>query len=163
MSRSKKVSPSDIKSITRQLVQFGEQLYTLSRLEINTKLAKHDLKYSQWLILSCIHREEVITPSKVASKLGMERATVSRNLDFLESRNLLKRTHNLTDRRVVEIEITAAGRKMVQAGAQRLEQIFADVLNSSTNQECNQFVTLLDRIGDELHGRIGDLTRPGND
>ncbi len=111
MSKPKKISQSDIRSFTRKFLQCGDQLHTLCRLEINNRLAKYAVKYSQWLILDCLTQEQVDNPSKVASELGMERATISRSLDILESRNLISRTHNLADRRVVEIQVTAQGKK----------------------------------------------------
>ena len=89
MSKSKKLSASDLKSFTRSFLQCGDYLHTLCRLEINNRLTKYDVKYSQWLILDCLANEQIDNPSKVASQLGMERATVSRSLDILESRDLV--------------------------------------------------------------------------
>ena len=45
MSKSNKLSPSDLKSFTRSFLQCGDHLHTLCRLEINNRLAKYDIKY----------------------------------------------------------------------------------------------------------------------
>ena len=155
MSKSKKLSPSDLKSFTRTFLQCGDHLHTLCRLEINNRLAKYDVKYSQWLILDCLTQAEVDNPSKVASQLGMERATVSRSLDILESRNLVSRTHNLTDRRVVEIQVTAQGKKIAQQGVQRLEQLVQQVTADLSNAQVNDTFALLEVIKDSLNHKIG--------
>ena len=155
MSKSKKLSPSDLKSFTRTFLQCGDHLHTLCRLEINNRLAKYDVKYSQWLILDCLTQAEVDNPSKVASQLGMERATVSRSLDILESRNLVSRTHNLTDRRVVEIQVTAQGKKIAQQGVQRLEQLVQQVTAGLSNSQVSDTFTLLEVIKENLNQKIG--------
>ena len=155
MSKSKKLSPSDLKSFTRTFLQCGDHLHTLCRLEINNKLAKYDVKYSQWLILDCLTQAEVDNPSKVASQLGMERATVSRSLDILESRNLVSRTHNLTDRRVVEIQVTAQGKKIAQQGVQRLEQLVQQITSEFSNSHINDAIDVLEGIKESLNQKIG--------
>ena len=155
MSRSKKLSQSDLKSVTRSFLQCGDQLHTLCRLEVNDRLAKYDVKYSQWLILDCLCEDGVDSPSKVASRLGMERATVSRSLDILESRGLVGRTHNMTDRRVVEIEVTAQGRKIAQMGVQRLEQITQAAVNGLSGSEVNNIVNFLQKIKSNINNKIG--------
>ena len=126
----------------------------MCRLEINNRLAKYDIKYSQWLILDCLTQEQVDNPSKVASQLGMERATVSRSLDILESRNLVSRTHNLSDRRVVEIQVTAQGRKIAQLGVQRLEQIVQTVTADLSNNQITDAFALLDVLKNNLNQKI---------
>ena len=155
MSKTKKISQADLKSFTRTFLQCGDQLHTLCRLEVNNRLAKYDVKYSQWLILDCLTQEEVDNPSKVASQLGMERATVSRSLDILESRNLVSRTHNLTDRRVVEIQVTAQGKKIAQMGVQRLEQTIQSALEGLNNGQLSDTFEMLDALKRNLNNIIG--------
>ena len=155
MSKSKKLSPSDLKNFTRTFLQCSDHLHTLCRLEINNKLAKFDVKYSQWLILDCLNQAEVDNPSKVATQLGMERATVSRSLDILESRNLVSRTHNLTDRRVVEIQVTAQGKKIAQLGVQRIEQLVQQITSGLSASQIQDTFGLLEIIKDNLNKKIG--------
>ena len=155
MSKSKKLSQSDLKSITRSFLQCGDQLHTLCRLEVNSRLTKYDVKFSQWLILDCLTQDNIDSPSKVASCLGMERATVSRSLDILESRSLVSRTHNLTDRRVVEIEVTAQGRKIAQMGVQRLEQITQAAITDLSITEVSNLISFLETIKTNLNNKIG--------
>ncbi len=155
MSKTKKLSSSDLKSFTRTFLQCGDHLHTLCRLEINDRLAKYDVKYSQWLILDCLTQAEVDNPSKVASQLGMERATVSRSLDILESRNLVSRTHNLADRRVVEIQVTAQGRKIAQLGVQRLEQLVQQITADLTQTQLSDTFELLQIMIENLKQKIG--------
>jgi DNA-binding MarR family transcriptional regulator len=121
---------------------------------VNDRLSKYDVKYSQWLILDCLSQDGVDNPSKVASFLGMERATVSRSLDLLEARGLVIRTHNLTDRRVVEVEATAQGRKIAQMGVQRLEQVVKVAISGMQPAEVSSALESIGRIKDNLNAKI---------
>lgn len=154
MTKSKKLSPAEFKQLTRSFLQCGDQLHTLCRLEVNDRLSKYDVKYSQWLILDCLSQDNIDNPSKVASYLGMERATVSRSLDLLEARGLVTRTHNLTDRRVVEVEVTSQGRKIAQMGVQRLEQVTKIAVNGMQPAEVSGVLESLGRIKDNLNTKI---------
>ena len=155
MSKAKKLSQSDLKTFTRTFLQCGDHLHTLCRLEINQRLAKYDVKYSQWLILDCLTQEDVDNPSKVAARLGIERATVSRCLDLLEARNLVSRTHNLADRRVVEIAVTAQGKKIAQMGVQKLEQTIQNIISELTAGQVSDVINTLSSIKDKINHKIG--------
>ena len=155
MSRAKKPASTDLKDLTRAFLHCSDHLHTLCRLEINDRLAKQDIKYSQWLILDCLNSHDIDSPSKVASQLGMERATVSRSLDILESRALVKRTHNTNDRRVVEIDVTAQGRKIATMGAARLEQVTQTVVADMTTKDVKAVSAFLATIRSNILTKIG--------
>lgn len=155
MSKAKKLSPSDFRSFTRSILECSDHLHTLCRLEINQRLAKYDVKYSQWLILDCLNQDGVDNPSKVASRLGIERATVSRCLDLLEARNLVSRTHNLADRRVVEITVTPQGKKIAQMGVQKLEQTIQGITSELTPSQMSSVANTLENIRENINHKIG--------
>ena len=85
----------------------------------------------------------------------MERATVSRSLDILESRGLVKRAHNTNDRRVVEIDVTAQGRKIATMGAARLEQVTQTVVASMTAKDIKAVSGFLATIRSNILTKIG--------
>ncbi len=85
----------------------------------------------------------------------MERATVSRSLDILESRGLVKRTHNTNDRRVVEIDVTAQGRKIATMGAARLEQVTQTVVADMTTKDVKAVSAFLATIRSNILTKIG--------
>lgn len=150
MSKTKNLSQADLKSFTRTFLQCGDHLHTLCRLEINSRL----VKYSQWLILDCLTQDPVDNPSKVASQLGMEWPTVSHSLDILESRDLVSRTHNLADRRVVEIQVTTQGKKIAQLGVQRLEQAVQAIVEGIGSTRISDTLSTLDSIHENLNHKI---------
>lgn len=80
-------------------------------LALNTCLSKHDLLQGRWWVLILLMREEseISTPSLLANKLGVTRATMTGLLDGLEQNGLVTRVFAKEDRRSVKIQLTPAG------------------------------------------------------
>jgi DNA-binding MarR family transcriptional regulator len=80
-------------------------------LALDTCLSKHDLLQGRWWVLILLMREEstTSTPSILADKLGVTRATMTGLLDGLEQNGLVTRVFAKEDRRSVKIQLTPAG------------------------------------------------------
>lgn len=80
-------------------------------LALDTCLSKHDLLQGRWWVLILLMREEstTSTPSILADKLGVTRATMTGLLDGLEQSGLVTRVFAKEDRRSVKIRLTSAG------------------------------------------------------
>ncbi|HSI24545.1 MAG TPA: MarR family transcriptional regulator [Methylotenera sp.] len=80
-------------------------------LALDTCLSKHDLLQGRWWVLILLMREEstTSTPSILADKLGVTRATMTGLLDGLEQSGLVTRVFVKEDRRSVKIRLTGAG------------------------------------------------------
>jgi DNA-binding MarR family transcriptional regulator len=80
-------------------------------LALDTCLSKHDLLQGRWWVLILLMREESVTttPSILAEKLGVTRATMTGLLDGLEQNGLVTRVFAKEDRRSVNIQLTSAG------------------------------------------------------
>ncbi len=74
-------------------------------------LSKHDLLQGRWWVLILLMREVDLTstPSVLAEKLGITRATMTGLLDGLEQSGLVQRVSAPHDRRSVQIKLTEAG------------------------------------------------------
>lgn len=74
-------------------------------------LSKHDLLQGRWWVLILLMREADLTstPSVLAEKLGVTRATMTGLLDGLEQGGLVQRISVPQDRRSVKIKLTPAG------------------------------------------------------
>ncbi len=94
-------------------------LHFLSILRIGTDLsealdgflARHGLLQGRWWVLILLMREDDLTstPSQLAEKSGVSRATMTRLIDGLARDGLVKRLGDRSDRRKYSIRLTAAG------------------------------------------------------
>lgn len=80
-------------------------------LALDACLSKHDLLQGRWWVLILLMREDstASTPSVLAEKLGVTRATMTGLLDGLEQSGLVTRVFAKEDRRSVKIQLTNAG------------------------------------------------------
>lgn len=80
-------------------------------LTLDACLNKYDLLQGRWWVLILLMREKstVSTPSLLAEKLGVTRATMTGLLDGLEQSGLVVRVFAKEDRRSIKIQLTSAG------------------------------------------------------
>ncbi len=90
---------------------------------ISKKVARYGVNYNLWQVLVTLWSEHAVTPAAVAQHLQVEPATISRYLDQLESQEYITRERSKTDRRVVDIVLTAKGNKVVKAGLNELDEL----------------------------------------
>ncbi len=95
------------------------------RTQADAQLAPRDLTYAQWLPLFKISRCDKTTVASLARDLETDPASMTRALDRLEAKGLVLRERSTTDRRVVQLALTAEG----QAVAAQVPAVLADVLN----------------------------------
>jgi DNA-binding MarR family transcriptional regulator len=84
-------------------------------------LSLHGLLQGRWWVLILLMREENLTstPSALAEKAGVTRATMTGLIDGLERDGLVERLLDSRDRRSVSVRLTAAGQS-------RLDQVMPD-------------------------------------
>ncbi len=80
-------------------------------------LSEHDLLQGRWWVLILLMREDNLTatPSQLADKLGVTRATMTGLLDGLAQCGLVERLYDQQDRRSIRIRLTAAGQARLDA------------------------------------------------
>ena len=122
-------------------------------LRIDRGLAPHDLTHAQWLPLYRIASSGCDTIAALARDQALDPGAMTRAIDRLEGKGLLRRERSQQDRRVVQLVLTDAGR----AAAELVPPVLADVLNAHlagfTDAEWQQLIALLTRVvanGDAL-------------
>jgi DNA-binding MarR family transcriptional regulator len=111
----------------------------LRRTEVNAK---------QWSVLANIWRRQEVSPTELAKVTGIDQPTISRMIDQLESRALVRRQVDENNGRYVRLAITPKGRDLLtkvwpiawkhyQRGIASLskqeEQILGDLLQRMLN------------------------------
>lgn len=91
----------------------------------DTQLAAHDLTYVQWLPLYKLVMNEGNTVVSLSRDLGIDPGAMTRSLDRLQTKGLVRRERSTEDRRVVHLTLTEEGRKV----AQEVPAVLAGVLN----------------------------------
>ncbi len=117
-------------------------------LALDACLSKHDLLQGRWWVLILLMREENVssTPSILAEKTGVTRATMTGLIDSLEQGGLVVRVFDKADRRSVIIRLTDAGQAKLDVVMpdyyRRLRQCMQG-LDATKREELNNILGLI--------------------
>jgi len=93
--------------------------------QVDRRLVDHDLTHAQWVPLFKLAHGECGTVAELARKLQSDPGAMTRALDRLEAKGLVARVRSSEDRRVVNLELTEAGREVAAV----VPAVLAEVLN----------------------------------
>lgn len=114
--------------------------------DIDALLAPQGLTHAQWMPLYKLHLGPVSTVAELAGVCLMDAGAMTRTLDRLERKGLVRRTRSARDRRVVDLALTPQGR----AAAARIPFALCEVLNAHlkgfSQDECDMLHSFLTRM-----------------
>ncbi len=122
-------------------------------LQVDRRLAPHDLTHAQWVPLYKLAKGDCSTMAGLARDIALDPAAMTRALDRLEAKALLKRVRSTEDRRVVNLELTEEGERIAALVPAVLAEVFNAHLAGFTKTEWTTLVSLLQRVvanGDAL-------------
>ena len=93
--------------------------------QADKRLDAHGLTSAQWGPLMRLQTTGGATVAELARWLNADAGAMTRLLDRLEKKDLCKRVRSTKDRRVVQVELTAAGEAAITA----VPAVLAEVLN----------------------------------
>lgn len=101
---------------------------------------------TQGSILFMVWSEKCLLAAELAREFGIDASAVTRRIDLLEARGLLRRVRSVEDRRIVRLSLTPEGEAM----AVRMPTIFASVvdklLSGFTPEETGFLKSMLRRV-----------------
>ena len=131
--------------------------------QADAQLAEHGLTYVQWLPLYKLLLCADTNSSDLAKALGMDPASVTRALDRIEAKGLLRRERSTTDRRVVHLVLTDEGRSVATQVPKVLTQVLNGHLSGFSHGECALMLSMLQRMlanGDALREALQHASPP---
>jgi DNA-binding MarR family transcriptional regulator len=135
-----------------QLALGGGSLLQRTAKELSTALeralAPFDVTAQQAALLLRLRTETV--PSRLAVALGTDTAGMTRLLDRLEDKALVRRTRHPSDRRSVQIELTETGTALVPRLAPAFGTIMRRLFDGFAEEELQQLTGMLGRMLDNL-------------
>jgi MarR family transcriptional regulator, organic hydroperoxide resistance regulator len=78
------------------------------------RLAPYGITLSQWLHMRALWDNKGISQSALSKYLGVEKASSTAVLNYLDERRLIRRVRNKDDGRITNLELTAAGEALVR-------------------------------------------------
>jgi DNA-binding MarR family transcriptional regulator len=114
------------------------------------KCAREGITFQHWVILMCLRDDLARTPSEISQYICYDSGALTRVIDRMEKRGLLKRKRSSKDRRVVELSLTAEGKKTVEALIAIVVELYNGLLEDFSKAETDMLVSLLTRLVGKL-------------
>jgi len=113
---------------------------------LEERLAPFELKAVDYLVLVSLANDVGDTASSICSVLSHDPGAMTRKIDGLEQRGLVRRVRSASDRRAIKIEITLEGRKLHAKALAVGVGLANDFLHGFTKAEVRTLETMLARI-----------------
>ena len=99
-------------------------------------ISRFKLNNAEWRIIAHLSQEnEAISIREIYSKVDLEKSKVSRAVSRLSSREVLTKTVNLKDRRLVDLKLTKNGKKIIENMAKVAKDFESEVLIKIENPD----------------------------
>jgi DNA-binding MarR family transcriptional regulator len=128
---------------------FGYCLYKSAhrlRSQLDEALEIHGLIAPQFGILTVLNTTGGLCQADISSQMGIDKATVVKLIDGLESQNLVIRIPQKSDRRMNHLQITSKGKSTLAKGlkvAKKVEKKFLSPLTLSEQDTLRQLMPRL--------------------
>jgi len=114
--------------------------------ELDARLAPLDLKAADYLVLVTLATGDVETASSICSVLAHDPGAMTRKIDALEKRGLVRRVRSAEDRRAIKLELTPEGKKLYPKALAAAVGVANDFLEGFTKAEARQLEGFLQRM-----------------
>lgn len=114
--------------------------------ELDTRLAPLDLKATDYIVLVTLASGDVETASSICSVLAHDPGAMTRKIDALEKRGLVRRVRSEEDRRAIHLELTPEGKKLYPKALAAAVSMANEFLEGFTKAEVKALESLLKRI-----------------
>lgn len=141
---------------------FGFILHDVARLLRTTydrRVRELGLTRSQWWVLTHLFRKDGITQSELAEILELEKPSLGRLLDRLESKGWIRRAEDLRDRRAKRVFLTAAAETPMQVMREIAAGVREDALSGLSAADQDRFVDALLTIKSNLMGQVNGASK----
>jgi DNA-binding MarR family transcriptional regulator len=122
--------------------------------ELDARLAPLDLRAADYLVLVTLATGDVETASSVCSVLAHDPGAMTRKIDALEKRGLVRRVRSDEDRRAIKLELTPEGRKLYPKALAAAVATANEFLEGFTKSEVKSLESFLQRILDNAEATV---------
>ncbi len=113
---------------------------------LDRELLKFDISAAQLIVLASVANQEAGSASGLCKSISYDPGAMTRMIDRLQQKGLLRRVPNLEDRRATNLELTAAGRALYPQLVAAKETVQAQFLRGFSKDDVRLLESLLNRM-----------------
>lgn len=108
----------------------------------------------QWVILDLLNRQSGISQLEIAEKTSKDPPTVTRILDLLAKKRLVKREMDVSDRRKMKIALTAKGNDKVNHLLPRVRDFRLRYFDGLSDSDISDLIRILGHISSNIEEKV---------
>jgi DNA-binding MarR family transcriptional regulator len=116
--------------------------------------AAQELTFGQMRLLFLLSKHGPSPMSHIAEWLGVGLPTASGTVERVERHGLVERRHRVDDRRVVECQLTVAGRELLEEIAGMQRDVLRRTLGVLTGDELRELARLISIVAERTKSRL---------
>jgi DNA-binding MarR family transcriptional regulator len=124
--------------------------------ELAQGLRDYGLRVPEWRALAALYARQRCTMSELADLATIDRTTLTRTVDRMESAGWLARLADAADMRVTRLELSAAGRRMFERIWPEVEKLNALALEGLSKAEIRELQRILGRMRANLDEYVSE-------
>jgi DNA-binding MarR family transcriptional regulator len=137
---------------TLQELQNGQFGYLINQVRnalfsaLDKEMQPLDLTASQFVVVINAMRGNARTVNEFCQLAGIEAGPMSRLLDRLEAKDIIRKERDQVDRRQVNVTLTEKGAALYQPITEGINQVYGKLLTGFSEQEAVAFKQALEKI-----------------
>jgi DNA-binding MarR family transcriptional regulator len=121
---------------------------------IEPVLAAADLTFTQYVVLKHLVDGEAVNPTVLCVQLCHDSGALTRVLDQLETRELIRRERSREDRRSIRLRLTERGRGVLEAVVPGVVERLNEALGGLSRADFGELTRLLTKLLEQLEGQV---------
>ncbi len=113
---------------------------------LDRELAKFDISAPQLIVLAYVANKEADSAASLCKSISYDPGAMTRMIDRLQEKGLIRRVPNPEDRRATNLELTAAGKALYPQLLSAKETVQAQFLRGFSRDEARLLERLLNRL-----------------
>lgn len=126
---------------------------------ITTDIASYGMRTSDFVIMETLYHKGRQTIRQIAEAVLIKTGSITYVIDKLEDKGWLTRSDCKEDRRVVYIELTDEGKRVMDSIFPQHQLVIEDIFSELTEQEHDVLIDLLKRVGKKVPTQKGVITK----
>jgi DNA-binding MarR family transcriptional regulator len=113
---------------------------------LDRELSKFDISAAQLIVLASVANNEADSAAGLCKSISYDPGAMTRMIDRLEQKGLIRRRPNADDRRATNLEITVAGKALYPQLLAAKENVQMQFLSGFSTEEAGVLESLLNRM-----------------
>ena len=131
----------------------------LSKAHFNLCIKEYGISPEQWSLVFRVVERSGLTQKELSESTYKDQANITRSIDRLEQKGLLKRVDNLQDRRSFQLLPTPKSLKLVEQIVPISRAYNAYLVQGFSEEEATTLIRLLNKMYINLEGEISNVNQ----